>query len=92
MVLPEQRSDALLFVRIYHSVKKNQTLISPFFDSLDITDTDMVKDYLHRRSPVYPAVEGRIKFVNNVESAASKLTSVILMPFVVSLATVLRTL
>lgn len=58
---------------------------------MDITDTDMVREYLRRKSPVYPGVEGRIKFVNNIESAASKIRSFILMPFIVSLATVLST-
>ncbi|PNF40457.1 hypothetical protein B7P43_G14344 [Cryptotermes secundus] len=58
---------------------------------MDITDTDMVKEYFRRRSPVYPGVEGRTKFVNHIESAASIMRSSILMPFIISLATVLST-
>lgn len=59
---------------------------------MDTTDVDMADEYFHRRSPVYPAVEGRIKFVNSTKSAASKLRSIFLLPFLVPLATVIRTL
>jgi hypothetical protein len=51
----------------------------------------MVKEYFSRRSPVYPGVEGRIKLLNNVESAASKIRSLILVPFLFPIATVLNT-
>lgn len=52
----------------------------------------MAKEYFNQKSPVYPAVEGRIKFVNDMESSASEIRSFIVLPFLVSVATVLSTI
>ncbi|XP_021942371.1 protein 5NUC-like [Zootermopsis nevadensis] len=54
---------------------------------MDVTDIDMVKDFFIRRSPVYPGVEGRTQFVNNIKSAASKIRSFIILPLLASLVT-----
>lgn len=59
---------------------------------MDETDVNMVNEYFRRRSPVYPGVDGRIKFVNSMPGAASQLTSFFLLPFLAPLATVIRML
>lgn len=61
---------------------------------MDETDVNMVDEYFHRRSPVYPGVDRRIKIVNKppAPSAASQLGSFFLLPFLVPLATVIRML
>lgn len=60
-------------------------------NEMDVTDTDMVKQYFQKRSPIYTGVDGRIKFMDHTESHSGSpvITAHFFLPFLVSLITVI---
>ncbi|PSN34309.1 Protein 5NUC, partial [Blattella germanica] len=60
-------------------------------NEMDTTDTDMVKQYFMKRTPVYTAVEGRITFVDHTDhtnhpSGASTISILFFFPIMTSLS------